>query len=82
MRWGEDRRDKGHPRSAWPPHSYDNISFLQERYESGVLSRHIVAQIRAIPTLIPKVYFAYQSPEPAHADGSAGHEIKKESQRI
>jgi hypothetical protein len=52
--------DKGHTRSAWPPHSYENISFLQERYESGVLSRHMVAQFRAIPPLIHKAQFVYQ----------------------
>jgi hypothetical protein len=28
--------DKGHPRSAWPPHSYKNISNMQEHYESVV----------------------------------------------
>ena len=46
--------DKGYTRSVWPPHSYENISFLQEHYESGVLSRHMGAQIRAIPTLMHK----------------------------
>src|SRR5262245_59627070 len=50
--------DKGHTRSAWPPHSYENIPFLQEHYESGVLSRHMVAQIRAIPPLMHKSGFA------------------------
>jgi hypothetical protein len=49
--------DKGHTRSAWPPHSYENLYFLQERYESVVLSRHMVDQIRAIPTLIHKEYY-------------------------
>jgi hypothetical protein len=52
--------DKGHPRSAWPPHSYENISFMQERYESVALSRHMGAQIRAMPTLHHKVSFAYE----------------------
>ena len=52
--------DKGHPLSAWPPHSYDNIYFLHERYESVVMSRQIVDQIRSIPTLIYKGLFAYE----------------------
>jgi hypothetical protein len=52
--------DKGHIRSAWPPHSYENLSFLQERYESVVLSRHMVDQIRAMPTLRHKGQFAYE----------------------
>jgi hypothetical protein len=52
--------DKGHIWSAWPSHSYDNLYFLQERYESVVLSRHMGAQIRAIPTLMHKGEFAYQ----------------------
>ena len=52
--------DKGHTRSAWPLHSYENISFLQEHYESVVLSRHMGAQIRAIPTLMHKGRFAYE----------------------
>ena len=46
--------DKGHPLSAWPPHSYENIYFLQERYESVVMSSQMVDQIRSIPTLIHK----------------------------
>ena len=46
--------DKGHTRSAWPPHSYENLYFLQERYESVVLSRHMVdrsctSSLRLIP---------------------------------
>jgi hypothetical protein len=70
--------DKGHTRSACSPHSYENISFLQERYESGVLSRHIVAQIRAIPTLIHKATFPYESsvPSAAHSDSYAGYKTK------
>jgi hypothetical protein len=52
--------DKGHTRSAWPPHSYENLYFLQEHYESVVLSRHMVDQIRSIPTLIHKHKFAYE----------------------
>ena len=53
--------DYGHTQSAWPPHSYENIDFLQERYESVVMSRQMVDQIRAIPPLIHKSYFAYES---------------------
>ena len=52
--------DKDHIRSAWPSHSYENLYFLQERYESVVLSRQMVDQIRAIPTLIHKAEFAYE----------------------
>ena len=54
--------DKDHIRSAWPSHSYENLYFLQERYESVVLSRQMVDQIRAIPTLIHKDEFAYECP--------------------
>jgi hypothetical protein len=39
-------------------------------------------QTRFPPTLRYKERFAYQSPALARADGSAGHETKKESQRI
>jgi hypothetical protein len=52
--------DKGHTLSAWPPHSYENIYFLQERYESVVMSSQMVDQIRSIPTLIHKGQFAYE----------------------
>ena len=48
--------DKGHTLSAWLPHSYENIYFLQERYESVVMSGQMVDQIRAIPPLIHKGY--------------------------
>jgi hypothetical protein len=65
--------DKGHTRSAWPPHSYENIYFLQERYESVGMSSQMVAQIRAIPTLHHKGHFVYQSSAPpmARADDYA-----------
>ena len=49
--------DHNHSRSAWPPHSYENIFFLQERYESVVMSSQMVDQMRSIPTLIHKVLF-------------------------
>ena len=52
--------DNGHARSAWPPHSYENIYFLQEHYESVVMSSQMVDQICSIPTLIHKGYFAYE----------------------
>ena len=52
--------DNGYTLPASPPHSYENSYFLQERYESVVLSRHMVDQIRSIPTLIHKVFFAYE----------------------
>jgi hypothetical protein len=52
--------DKGHIRSAWPPHSYENLYFLQERYESVVLSRQMVDQIRPILTLHHKESFMDQ----------------------
>jgi hypothetical protein len=52
--------DKGHTLSAWPPHSYENIYFLQERYESVVMSSQMVDQIRSIPTLRHKGQFAYE----------------------
>jgi hypothetical protein len=53
--------DYDHTRSAWRPHSYENLSFMQERYESVVLSRHRGAQIRSIPTLHHKAKFPYES---------------------
>ena len=54
---GED-----HTRVAWPPYSYENIYFIQERYESVVMSSHMVDPTRAIPTLMHKVLFPYESP--------------------
>jgi hypothetical protein len=52
--------DKCHTLSAWPPRSYENIYFLQERYESVVMASQMVDQIRSIPTLIHKDHFAYE----------------------
>jgi hypothetical protein len=52
--------DYNHRRLAWSPHSYENISYIQECYESVVLSRHMGAQTRAIPTLIHKAFFPYE----------------------
>ena len=46
---------EGHTWVAWPPHSYDNIYFIQERYESVEMSSHMVDQIRSISTLRHKV---------------------------
>ena len=53
--------DKEHTLSAWSPHSYENIYFLQERYESVVMSRQRGAQIRSIPPLRHKGQLAYES---------------------
>ena len=58
--WGWDRMDKGRTRSAWSSHSYENISFLQEHYESVALSRHMGAQTRSISILHHKEEFAYE----------------------
>jgi hypothetical protein len=52
--------DYKHPRSACSPHSYENISFLQEHYESVVLSRHMGAQTLSISILHHKAQFAYE----------------------
>jgi len=49
-----------HTRSAWPPHSYDNIYYIQEHYESAVMSGKMVDQTRPLPTLIHKGQFAYE----------------------
>src|SRR5262249_52772121 len=46
--------DEGHTRSAWPLHSYENIYYRQECYESVEMSRQRVAQTRAIPPLMHK----------------------------
>jgi hypothetical protein len=51
--------DEGHSRVAWPPHSYDKISFIQERYKSVEMASQIVIQISPLPALVhkaPKVY--------------------------
>ena len=47
--------DKGHTLLKWPPHSYENLYFLQEHYESVVMSSQMVDQIRSISTLMHKV---------------------------
>jgi hypothetical protein len=52
--------DEDHTRVAWPPHSYENIYFIQERYESVVMSSQMVDQTRSIPTLRHKGPFAYE----------------------
>jgi hypothetical protein len=52
--------DNGHTLSAWPPHSYENIYFLQERYESVVMSSQMVDQTRFLPALHHKAEFAYE----------------------
>ena len=73
--------DNGHTLSAWPPHSYENIYFLQERYESVVMSSQMVDQTRFLPALHHKDEFVYQSSAPARANRSVGHEVKKKTQR-
>jgi hypothetical protein len=69
--------DEAQTRSAWPPHSYDNIYYIQKYYESAVMSGKMVDQTRPPLVLVHKAQFAYQSPAPACADGSAGHEDQK-----
>jgi len=45
---------------AWPPHSYANIYFIQEHYESVEMSRQMADQPRLPPTLHHKGYFVYE----------------------
>jgi len=52
--------DEDHTRSAWLPHSYENISSIQEGYESVVMSSHMVDQTRLPATLIYKDIFTYE----------------------
>jgi hypothetical protein len=54
--------DEGHARSAWLPHSYENIYDRLECYESVVMSSQMVDQTRLMSTLRHKVSFAYESP--------------------
>ena len=46
--------DEDHAWSPWTSHSYENIYFIQERYESVAMSSQNVDQTRAISTLIHK----------------------------
>ena len=57
--------DEDHPGSAWSPHSYENISYMQEHYESVEMSRHMGAQTRLPPALVHKAKFPYESSAPA-----------------
>ena len=59
-RWCEDRRDEDHARSAWSPHSYENIYYLHEYYESVELSRQIVEHTCLPPALVHKMRFPYE----------------------
>ena len=70
--------DEDHTRSAWPPHSYENIYDIQERYESVVLSSQMVNQTRSIPTLRHKFRFAYESsvPSAVRVDSYAEYKTK------
>jgi hypothetical protein len=56
--------DQENIRVAWPPHSYENIYDIQERYESVKMARHMGAQTRAIPPLRHKDEFAYECTRP------------------
>ena len=53
-------KDEGHTRLAWPPHSYENINFIKEHYESMPVSSQMVEETRPISTLRHKAYFAYE----------------------
>jgi hypothetical protein len=52
--------DEAQTRSAWPPHSYDNIYYIQEYYESAVMSGKMVDQTRPPLVLVHKDQFVYQ----------------------
>ena len=52
--------DEDRIRSPWPPHSYENISYIQEYYESVMLSRQKVDQPRLPPVLRHKDAFVVQ----------------------
>jgi hypothetical protein len=52
--------EEDHTRVAWLPHSYENICFIQERYESVELASKNVDQTRHTPTLMHKVRFPYE----------------------
>jgi hypothetical protein len=43
--------DYDHTRSAWPLHSYDNIYYIKEYYESVMRSSQMVDQTRLPPAL-------------------------------
>jgi hypothetical protein len=53
--------DEDHTRSAWLPHSYENIFFIQEHYESVVMSSQMGDQTLSISTLMHKGHFVYES---------------------
>ena len=53
-------KDEGHTRLAWPPHSYENINFIKEHYESMPVSSQMVEETRPISTLHHKGQFPYQ----------------------
>jgi hypothetical protein len=55
---GQDGEE--HTRSAWSPHLYENIYYIQKRYESVVMLSQMGAQTRPPPTLRHKGLFAYQ----------------------
>jgi hypothetical protein len=47
-------------RVAWPPHSYENINFIQKRYESMEMASQIVIQTRPLPALVHKEKKVYE----------------------
>jgi len=64
--------DEGHTRSAWPPHLYDNIHFIQERYEYVEMLRQKVGPTRLPPVLHHKAMFPYESEARGQEGGSPG----------
>jgi hypothetical protein len=70
--------DEDPTRVAGPPHSYENINFIQERYESVEMSSQIVIQTRLPPALVHKALFAYESSVPSAARADSYGEYKNE----
>ena len=68
--------DEDHTRSAWLPHSYENIYDIQECYESVVMSSQMVDQTRLMPTLRHKERFPYESSVPSAARADSHAECK------
>ena len=65
-------KDEGHTRLAWPPHSYENINFIKEHYESMPVSSQMVEETSPISTLHHKGEFAYESSRLPSRSRSAG----------
>jgi hypothetical protein len=64
--------DEDHTRSAWLPHSYENIFFIQEHYESVVMSSQMGDQTLSISTLMHKGNFPYECPRTPPAVAAPG----------